>query len=65
MLTVANKKEKIKKEFIIGIDGGATKTEAWLADLKGKVLFKTIKGSSSPRNVGIKKTAQVIVETIK
>src|SRR4030042_1320438 len=31
-------RKKIKKQYVIGVDGGGTKTEAVLADLNGKIL---------------------------
>ncbi|MFH1706293.1 MAG: BadF/BadG/BcrA/BcrD ATPase family protein [Patescibacteria group bacterium] len=53
------------QKYVIGIDGGGTKTTIALADLKGKIL-KTVKaGPSSPRNIGIRKTAANITEGIK
>lgn len=46
-------KEK-KLQYIIGIDGGGTKTIAVLANLRGKVLAKAETGSSNPLKVGMK-----------
>ncbi len=53
------------KKYVIGIDGGATKTVAILADCKGDILAYGRSGSSSPRNIGIKKSAQSIAEAIR
>jgi len=44
---------KENNSFVIGVDGGATKTTAALADLAGNILKKGVAGPSSPRNVGI------------
>ncbi|MDP2663960.1 MAG: BadF/BadG/BcrA/BcrD ATPase family protein [bacterium] len=53
------------RKYVIGVDGGGTKTTVALADSKGKIL-KTVKvGSSSSRNIGIRKTAANIAEGIK
>lgn len=46
-------KEK-ESQYVIGVDGGGTKTVAALADLKGRVLAKTETGSSNPLKVGMK-----------
>jgi N-acetylglucosamine kinase-like BadF-type ATPase len=51
--------------YIIGVDGGGSKTVAALANLKGKILAKARTGSSHPRNIGIKKAITNIAQTIK
>ena len=51
-------------QCVLGVDGGATKTVAAIADLKGKILQKHKGGPSSPRNVGIKETALSIASVI-
>jgi N-acetylglucosamine kinase-like BadF-type ATPase len=51
----------IKNQFVIGMDGGATKTAAILSDLKGNVLAEEIGGPSNPQVVGFEKVAEVIV----
>lgn len=62
-------KEKNSKEYVIGVDGGGSKTTAVLADLKGKILAFAKTGSSHPRNLGIKKAmdnvAFVITKVLK
>lgn len=53
------------KNFVIGIDGGGTKTNAVLADLNGKIL-KTVKtGPSNLRNSGIENAVLNIADAIK
>jgi len=55
---------KDNEQYVIGVDGGGTKTIAALADLKGQII-KTVKtGPSSPRNVGIEKTADNVAKAI-
>jgi len=57
--------KKQSKRYVIGIDGGGTKTEAALADFKGNILKLTKTGSSSPRNVGINKVVENIIKGIE
>lgn len=58
--------EAIKKNrFVIGVDGGGTKTVASLANLEGKILKMSTSGPSSPVNVGAKKAAENIAKAIK
>lgn len=55
---------KINKKYVIGVDGGGTKTVTALAGLDGNIL-KTVKtGPSSPRNIGIKKAAENVSKGI-
>ena len=37
----------VKKQFVIGMDGGATKTAAMLSDLSGNVLVEETGGPDS------------------
>ena len=57
-------KEKLRN-YVIGIDGGGTKTTAALADLKGRILFKSQAGSSNPRNIGIKTAVANITKAVR
>src|SRR3989344_218057 len=50
--------------YIIGVDGGGTKTIAALANLKGEIILKNKGGPSSPRNIGIEKAVLSIAEAI-
>jgi N-acetylglucosamine kinase-like BadF-type ATPase len=45
----------MEKEFVIGIDGGGTKTIAVLADFKGKILKKIEIGSTNPNKISFKR----------
>jgi len=55
---------RIAGGYVIGVDGGGTKTSAALADLEGKILKIAQAGPSSPRNVGPKIAAQNIAKSI-
>ncbi|MFQ6049651.1 MAG: BadF/BadG/BcrA/BcrD ATPase family protein [Candidatus Paceibacterales bacterium] len=50
--------------YVIGVDGGGTKTIAALSNLKGKILETSKTGSSNLRNVGIKMAVSNISEAI-
>ncbi len=56
--------EKENSRYVIGIDGGGTKTIAALADFGGKILVKSKSGPSNPRNIGIKRAILNITEAI-
>jgi N-acetylglucosamine kinase-like BadF-type ATPase len=56
--------QKIKK-YVIGVDGGGTKTVAALADLERKILKLAKTGPSNPRNVGIEECVLNVSEAIK
>jgi N-acetylglucosamine kinase-like BadF-type ATPase len=45
--------DKAKNQFVIGVDGGGTKTAVVLADMDGKIVARAVSGSSAPRNVGV------------
>lgn len=55
----------IKNNFVIGVDGGGTKTMAALADLNGNILKRAKSGSGSARNIGLKLAADNIARAIK
>jgi N-acetylglucosamine kinase-like BadF-type ATPase len=50
--------------FVIGVDGGGTKTLAALADMNGKIVKTAKAGCSNPRNVGNQAAADNIAESI-
>jgi len=56
--------ENISHKFVIGVDGGGTKTLAMVADLSGNIISEGQSGSSSPRNVGIDKSIENIIQAI-
>lgn len=51
--------------YVIGVDGGGTKTVAAISNLKGKILKMARSGSSNPRNVGIKMAVENIREAVR
>lgn len=53
------------KNFVIGVDGGATKTIAALADLEGRILKISNAGSSNPRNVGVRLACENVVKALR
>ncbi len=54
-----------QEKFVIGVDGGGTKTTAALANLKGKIIKKNTTGPSNLRNLGIKKAVENIAKAIE
>lgn len=56
---------KLIEGYVIGVDGGGTKTIAALSDLNGKILYTGKANPSSPRNVGIKIAVKNITQAIK
>lgn len=56
---------KLVKGYVIGVDGGGTKTIAALSNLEGEILKLAKTGPSNLRNVGIKKAAENIALAIK
>jgi len=54
-----------KRQFVVGMDGGATKTAALLSDMKGNVLAEDTGGASNPQVVTPEKTAIVIVDLLE
>lgn len=47
-------------KYVIGIDGGGTKTDAVLVAHDGRVLSRRIAGASNPNDVGIDASAELI-----
>ena len=56
---------KKEKHYVIGADGGGSKTIVALANLKGKILKMAKTGSASPRNVGFKEAIKNISQAIE
>ncbi len=52
------------QNYVIGVDGGGTKTVAVLADTNGKILKTAFSGSSSPRNIGIEMSVENVAKAI-
>ncbi len=51
-------------KLVMGIDGGGTKTDIVLADLKGTIIKKVKAGPASLRNTGIEKSCKNILKGI-
>ena len=51
--------------YLLGIDGGGTKTEFLLTELSGQEIKRIILGSSNPVNVGIDNTFAVLEDGIR
>ncbi len=47
--------------YFIGIDGGGTRTTAWLAEENGRILGQSMAGPSNPLKVGIQVAARHLV----
>lgn len=56
---------KEKNNYVIGVDGGGTKTVAALADMTGKILKTARTESSSPRNAGLEKAIDNLASAIE
>jgi N-acetylglucosamine kinase-like BadF-type ATPase len=55
----------IAKGYLLGIDGGGTKTLGVIADLNGTPLFSAAGGTSNPQVIGFQKASQVVLEVIQ
>jgi N-acetylglucosamine kinase-like BadF-type ATPase len=53
------------KGFVLGIDGGGTKTLGLIADLNGRVLGQGVGGTSNPQVVGFEKAAEAVLKVVK
>ena len=51
--------------FFLGIDGGATKTDFALADGEGRIISRTLLGSSNPVDIGIEAAMEVLEAGIR
>lgn len=53
------------KKFFLGIDGGGTRTTAWLADERGRVLARAVAGPSNPLKVGFEACEREILRAVR
>ena len=53
-----------QKRFVIGIDGGGTKTHAILVDLEGNVVKEAFAGPCHLLKIGIEASAQVLFDAV-
>lgn len=54
----------MKKKYIIGIDGGASKTEFVLCDCYGNVLNQVRDSSCNPNDIGMEHCVEVLIQGI-
>lgn len=52
-------------KYFLGIDGGGTRTTAWLSDDKGRVLARAAAGPSNPLKVGFDATQREILRAAR
>jgi N-acetylglucosamine kinase-like BadF-type ATPase len=50
---------------ILGIDGGGTRTTAWLADARGRVLARSVSGPSNPLKVGFEAAQRELLKAAR
>jgi N-acetylglucosamine kinase-like BadF-type ATPase len=53
------------KGYVLGIDGGGTKTFGVIADLNGRALLSAAGGTSNPQVIGFQKASQAVLEVIQ
>ncbi len=51
--------------YLIGVDGGGTKTECVVGDLEGNVIGRGFSGLSNPRRIGIERATINIAEAVR
>src|SRR5205085_1885323 len=51
-------------EYVLGVDGGGTKTHAVIADEHGRVLGEGFAGPSNPLRVGVNTAAAAVREAV-
>jgi N-acetylglucosamine kinase-like BadF-type ATPase len=51
--------------YLIGIDGGGTKTEGVLCRPSGEVLARVVRGASNPNDIGIEAAISVIADVMR
>jgi N-acetylglucosamine kinase-like BadF-type ATPase len=54
-----------KFDYLIGIDGGGTKTHALICDLEGRTLAEGFAGPSNMQSVGISKATHALEEAVR
>lgn len=57
--------QEAKLRYLLGIDGGGTKTEFLLTDLDGNPIERLILGATNPVDIGIENTIKVLQEGIR
>lgn len=57
--------QKTKIRYLLGIDGGGTKTEFLLTDLNGNEINRIVLGTSNPVNIGIEESKSILNQGIR
>ena len=57
--------ETVQPRYLLGIDGGGTKTEFLLTDLAGNPMDRLILGASNPVDIGMENTRQILQDGIR
>lgn len=52
-------------QYVIGIDGGGTKTAAMIADVEGSVIAQHVSGPSNVHAVGVEKAAKLLFSLVR
>jgi N-acetylglucosamine kinase-like BadF-type ATPase len=56
---------KNHRGYVLGIDGGGTKTLGILADLEGKVLSTALRRASNPQIEGFRSAARIVLDVVR
>ncbi len=51
--------------YFLGIDGGGTRTTAWLADEKNRILARSVVGPTNPLKVGLETTQRELLRATR
>ncbi len=51
--------------YFLGIDGGGTRTTAWLSDDKGHILARAVVGPTNPLKVGFEATERELLRAVR
>lgn len=57
--------QKNEETYLLGIDGGATKTEFLLTDMRGSIIKRVKNGSTNPNDVGMSAAKQNLCDGIR
>jgi N-acetylglucosamine kinase-like BadF-type ATPase len=53
------------RSYVIGLDGGGTKTSVQLADSKGQILAESLGGPANLQIIGVEQSAKTIIDLIE
>lgn len=60
LTSVSNRPKIHSREFVLGVDGGGTKTRAVVMDEDGRILSEGLSGPSNPLRIGVEHAATAI-----